>query len=88
MNNTIYNIIKLNSKNSISIKEKNNENKILNYDYVKCIKCKLLIGCFIEDYYYFLKSKIKLRKKKEISCNLISLKEDLLNLFNEKLYEI
>ena len=81
--------MKIHSQNSLLIKNgKDKENKILNYDYVKCIKCKLLIGCFIEDNFYFLKSKVKLRKKKEIACNLISLKEDLLNLFNEKLYEI
>ena len=44
--------------------------------------------CFIEDNYYFLKSKTKVRKQKQISCNLISLKEDLLNIFNDKINEI
>ena len=47
--------MKIHSKNSILIKNgKDNENQILNYDYVKCIKCKLLIGCFIEENFYSL----------------------------------
>ena len=81
--------MKIHSQNSLLIKNgKDKENKILNYDYVKCIKCKLLLGCFIDDYFYFLKSKIKLKKEKEISCNLVSLKEELLNIFNDKLCDI
>ena len=81
--------MKIHSKNSILIKNgKDNENQILNYDYLKCIKCKLLIGCLIDDNFYFLKSKIKVKKEKEISCNLVSLKEDLLNIFNNKLSDI
>ena len=81
--------MKIHSKNSILIKNgKDNENQILNYDYLKCIKCKLLIGCLIDDNFYFLKSKIKVKKEKEISCNLISLKEDLLNILNDKINEI
>ena len=81
--------MKIHSKNSILIKNgKDNENQILNYDYLKCIKCKLLIGCLIDDNFYFLKSKIKVKKEKEISCNLVSLKEELLNIFNDKLCDI
>ena len=51
----------------------------MNYYYYKCSQCKFLVGFEKNQKSYFLKSKIKIRKIKEININFLSIKEDLLN---------
>ena len=60
----------------------------MNFQYVKCNRCNFLIGLFLKEQYYFIKSMIKTRKSKQLFLELISIKSELLKEFKSDLDSI
>ena len=60
----------------------------MNFQYVKCNRCNFLIGLFLKEQYYFIKSMIKTRKSKQLFLELISIKSELLKEFKSNLDSI
>ncbi len=80
----------INSNNAISLKNSKDKSMktLVNFQYVKCNRCNFLIGLFLKENYYFIKSMIKARKSKEFFLELISIKSELLKEFKSNLDSI